>query len=166
MIPGLFQTEDYARAILSGEPGVEPEQIEEQVTARMERQSILKRTKPPMLWVVLDEGILHRPIGGSAMMLAQLNHLIDLTQAPRITIQVLPLNAYSTPGLLGGFAIARTQGIPDTAYIESAGILGRVTERPEDVSALTFRYEGIRAEALSQRESMKMIKEATQRWTS
>ncbi|MGW0806710.1 helix-turn-helix domain-containing protein [Nonomuraea sp. NPDC002799] len=66
MIPGLFQTEDYARAILSGEPGVGSEQIEEQVTARMERQSILKQTHPPMLWVVLDEGILHRPIGDSA----------------------------------------------------------------------------------------------------
>jgi transcriptional regulator with XRE-family HTH domain len=166
MIPGLFQTEDYARAILSGEPGVGPEQIEEQVTARMERQAILKRANPPMLWAVLDEGILHRPIGSSATMSAQLNHLIELGQAPRITIQILPLNAYSTPGLLGGFAIARTQGIPDTAYIESSGHLGRVTERPGDVSVLTCRYEGIRSEALSQRESTKMIKEATQRWTS
>jgi transcriptional regulator with XRE-family HTH domain len=166
MIPGLFQTEDYARAILSGEPGVGPEQIEEQVTARMERQATLKRVNPPMLWAVLDEGILHRPIGNSATMSAQLNHLLELGQAPRITIQILPLNAYSTPGLLGGFAIARTQGIPDTAYIESSGNLGRVTERPGDVSVLTCRYEGIRAEALSQRESTKMIKEATQRWTS
>ncbi|GAA3214238.1 helix-turn-helix domain-containing protein [Nonomuraea helvata] len=166
MVPGLFQTEDYARAILSGEPGAGPEQIEEQVTARMERQSILRRATPPMLWVVLDEGILHRPIGNTAVMSAQLDQLIELALAPRITLQILPFNAYSTPGLLGGFAIAQTQGAPDTAYIESAGILGRVTERPEDVRALTFRYEGIRAEALSQRESMKVIKEATRRWTS
>ncbi|MFD8562422.1 helix-turn-helix domain-containing protein [Streptosporangium canum] len=166
MVPGLFQIEDYARAILSGEPGTGPEQVEEQVTARMERQNILRRAIPPMLWVVLDEGILHRPIGSPAMMSAQLNHLIELAQAPRITIQILPLSAHSTPGLLGGFVIAQTQGVADTAYIESAGILGRVTERPEDVRALTFRYEGIRAEALPQRESLKLIKEATQQWTS
>lgn len=166
MVPGLFQTEDYARAILSGEPGAGPEQVEEQVTARMERQNILRRANPPMLWVVLDEGILHRPISSSAVMSAQLNHLVELAQTPRITIQILPLSAYSTPGLLGGFVIAQTQGVADTAYIESAGILGRVTERPEDVSALTFRYEGIRAEALPQRESLKLIKEAIQQWTS
>lgn len=107
MIPGLFQTEDYARAILSGEPGAGPEQIEEQVTSRMERQSVLRRAIPPMLWVVLDEGILHRPIGSSTVMSAQLDHLVELAQAPRITLQILPLNAYSTPDFWEGSPLPR-----------------------------------------------------------
>ncbi|GAA3125004.1 hypothetical protein GCM10017600_30110 [Streptosporangium carneum] len=99
-------------------------------------------------------------------MSARLERLVELAQTPRITIQVLPFSARSTPGLLGGFVIAQTQGMADTAYIESAGLLGRVTERPEDVSALTFRYEGIRAEAAPQRESVELLKEATQKWMS
>jgi transcriptional regulator with XRE-family HTH domain len=166
MIPGLLQTEDYARAILSGDVGGTPEQTEEQVAARMERQSILRRPKPPLLWFVLDEGVLQRPIGSPAVMAAQLDHLLEVGRASRITIQVLPFRAYCTAGLAGGFVIAEAQGVSDTAYVESAGILGRVTERPEDVRALTFRYEGIRSEAISQRESQELIKETLQRWTS
>lgn len=166
VIPGLLQTEDYARAILSGEIGVNAEQIEEQVLARMERQSILRRPKPPLLWVVLDEGVLKRPVGSPAVMAAQLDHLLQAGQASRVTIQVLPHSAYSTTGLAGGFVIAYAQGAADTAYVESAGILGRVTERPEDIRTLTFRYEGIRSEALPRRESTELIKEAMHRWTS
>ncbi|MFD8527284.1 Scr1 family TA system antitoxin-like transcriptional regulator [Streptosporangium canum] len=166
VVPGLLQTEDYARAVLSGDIGVTPEQVEEQVTARMERQNILKRLQPPLLWVVIDEAVLHRPIGSPAVMAAQIAHLLEAGQAPRITIQVLPLKAYSTTGLAGGFAIAQTQGVFDTAYVESAGVMSRVTERPEDVSVLAYRYDGIRSEALSQRESLELIKETLQRWTS
>jgi transcriptional regulator with XRE-family HTH domain len=166
VVPGLLQTEDYARAILSGDIGVTSEQIEEQVTTRMERQSILRRPKPPLFWVVIDEAVLNRPIGSHAVMAAQLSHLLEAGQAPRITIQVLPFKAYSTTGLAGGFAIAQARGTFDTAYVESAGVMSRVTERPEDVSVLTYRYEGIRSEALSQRESLELIKETTQRWTS
>lgn len=165
VVPGLLQTEDYARAILSGEPGVAPEEIEEHVAARMERQSILRRPKPPMLWAVLDEGVLHRPIGSPAVMAAQLAHLLEVGQAPRITVQVLPLKAYSTTGLLGGFAISEAHGSPDTAYVEGASN-AQVTDWTESVKTLTFRYEGIRSEALSQRESLELIKETMQRWTS
>lgn len=166
VVPGLLQTEDYARAILGGEIGVTPEQIEDQVTARMERQAILKRAVPPLFWAVIDEAVLHRPIGSPAVMAAQVTHLFEVAQTSRIAIQVLPLSACSTTGLGGGFAIAQTQGVFDTAYVESAGVMSRVTERPEDVSVLTYRYEGIRSEALSKRESLELIKETLQRWTS
>ncbi|GII81952.1 transcriptional regulator [Sphaerisporangium rufum] len=166
MVPGLLQTEEYARAILSGEVGVTPEQVEEQVATRMERQSILRRPKPPLLWFVLDEGVLRRPVGSPAVMVEQLDHLLKMAETPRITIQILPYSAYSTTGLAGGFVIAQSDGVADAAYVESAGILGRVTERAQDVRALTFRYEAIRSEALSQRESIKLIKEIRQRWTS
>ena len=82
VVPGLLQTEDYARAVLSGDAGVAPEQIEEQVIARMERQSILRRPKPPLLWVVIDEAVLHRPIGSPAVMSAQLTHLLEARPSP------------------------------------------------------------------------------------
>jgi transcriptional regulator with XRE-family HTH domain len=164
-VPGLLQTEDYARAMLSGEPGVTSEEIEQYVIARMERQSILRRPKPPMLWVVLDEGVLHRPIGSHAVMAAQLARLLEVGQTPRTTIQVLPRSAYSTTGLLGGFAISQAHGTPDTAYVEAASN-AQVTDWTESVRTLAFRYEGIRAEALSQRESMKLIEETMQQWTN
>jgi transcriptional regulator with XRE-family HTH domain len=166
VVPGLLQTEDYARAVLSGDVGATSEQIEMQVIARMERQAILTRPTPPLLWFVIDEAVLHRPIGSPAVMSAQLARLLEAGQAPRITIQILPLNAYSTTGLAGGFAIAQAPGVFDTAYVESAGIMSRVTERPEDISVLTYRYEGIRSDALPQRESLELIKETLQRWTS
>ncbi|XVQ88449.1 helix-turn-helix domain-containing protein [Microbispora siamensis] len=166
LVPGLLQTEDYARSILSGEPGATAEEIEKHVVARMERQTILRRPKPPMLWVVIDEGVMHRPIGNPAVMAAQLAHLLEASQAPRITIQVLPLDAGSTSGLTGAFAIAQTEGVCDTAYVESPGIMSRVTESPEDVRGLMFRFEGIRADALPQRKSLKLIEETMKRWTS
>ncbi|MBF8188431.1 helix-turn-helix domain-containing protein [Nonomuraea sp. K274] len=166
VVPGLLQTEEYARAVLSGEVGAAPEQIEERVIARMERQSILQRPKPPLLWVVIDEAALHRPIGNPSVMSAQLTHLLEAGQAPRITIQVLPLKTYCTTGLAGGFSIAQAHGVFDTANVESAGIVSRVTERPEDVKVLTYRYEAIRSDALPQRESLELIKETLQRWTN
>ncbi|WP_248961078.1 helix-turn-helix domain-containing protein [Sphaerisporangium perillae] len=164
VIPGLLQNEDYARAILSGDVGVTAEQIEEQVTARMERQVILNRPKPPLLWIVIDEGVLRRPVGSPAIMAAQLERILHAGQEPHIIIQILPYDAYSTTGLAGAFVIAQAEGVADTAYVESAGILGRVTERAGDVRTLIFRYEGIRAEALSRRESLGLIKDRMQRW--
>ncbi|GAA3087775.1 helix-turn-helix domain-containing protein [Streptosporangium carneum] len=166
IVPGLLQTEGYARAVLTSEPGTTPEQIEEHTTARMERQNILRRTTPPMMWVLLDESVLDRPIGSPAVMAAQLSHLADVTQSLRIVVQVVPLSAYSAVGLLGAFVIATARGEPDTAYIDSAGISVRVTGRPEDVTSLAFRYDAIRAEALSQRESLILIKEKMRRWTT
>ncbi|WP_433497271.1 DUF5753 domain-containing protein [Sphaerimonospora sp. CA-214678] len=149
----------------SGEPGVSVEEIEKHVIARMERQAILNRPKPPMLWVVIDEGVMHRPIGSPAVMAAQLTHLLEADQTPRITLQILPLNAYSTTGLLGGFAIATARGTAETAYVEAA-CNAQVTDWMESVGTLALRYEGIRAEALPQRESLKLIEETMKRWTS
>jgi transcriptional regulator with XRE-family HTH domain len=166
IVPGILQTEDYARAILNGDIGVTPEHVEEQVKARIERQAILKRPTPPLLWIVIDESVLHRPIGNPEVMKAQLERLLQAGHTPRIGIQVLPLSAYCTAGVAGGFAIAQAHGTMETGYVESAGVLGRVTERQEDVKALIYRYDAIRSEALSKRESLNLIKETMQRWTS
>ncbi|MEU7830537.1 MULTISPECIES: helix-turn-helix transcriptional regulator [unclassified Nonomuraea] len=158
IVPGLLQTTDYARAIFTGKPGTTPEQVEEALAARMERQAILARSKPPMFWAVLDEGILYRPVGGETVTRLQLEHLIVLAESTRITIQVLPYSALSTTGLLGGFMLAKVNGMPEAAYLESAG-QGQVRDAPDEVAALSVRYDAICAEALPQHVSLKVIKE-------
>ncbi|WP_248961711.1 helix-turn-helix domain-containing protein [Sphaerisporangium perillae] len=167
MVPGLLQTEDYARAVLSRKPGITAEQAEEHVTARMDRQSILKRSMPPMLWVILDEGILHRPISGSAVMKGQFEYLLEVGANPCISLQVLPYRACSVVGLMGGFVIAdMPKGALPAAYIESQSTEDRVSDRPEEVKGLALRYDMIRVDALPRCESLSMIKETMRRWTA
>ncbi|GAA0823427.1 helix-turn-helix transcriptional regulator [Streptosporangium amethystogenes subsp. fukuiense] len=165
VVPGLLQTRDYAEAMLRGEPRITPEQLEEYVSARMDRQTILSRPTPPMLWAVIDESVLFRPVGEDHVMAAQLKHLAEAGERPDIAIQVLPTQARTTTGVSGGFVIAQAhRGMLNAAYVESAGA-GQVTDRPDEVAVLALRYETIRVEALSQRESLKLIKETIKRWT-
>ncbi|GAA4204729.1 helix-turn-helix transcriptional regulator [Streptosporangium oxazolinicum] len=165
MVPGLLQTEDYARAILSREPGVDDEQIEESVTARMDRQNILKRSMPPMLWIVLDEGVLHRPIASPEVMRGQFEHLLEAGENLRVSLQILPYKAHSVVGLLGGFVVAEmSRSAAPVAYIDSQSTEDRVTDRPEEVKGLAFRHDVIRADALSRHDSLGMIKETIRGW--
>ncbi len=163
-VPGLLQTEDYARLVIRGEPGLTDQQVEKLVEARMQRQEIFARTIPPMFRVVLDEGILQRPIGGKKVMEHQLKRLIEAVESPRICIQVSPLALGATTGLLGGFVIAQLPGGADTVYIDSA-THGHVTNRLEDVEAVYSRYDTIRAEALPQHVSIELVREAKKLWT-
>src|SRR5581483_7562010 len=93
-VPGLLQTEDYARAVTmlrhSADP---PKEIEMRIGLRMARQQILTRPEPPNLWVVLDEAVLRRPIGSRAVMRAQLKHMLELSERQNVTIQLIPFNA-------------------------------------------------------------------------
>ncbi|MEV4181117.1 helix-turn-helix transcriptional regulator [Streptosporangium canum] len=167
MVPGLLQTEDYARAILNSKPGTTAEQAEEKVAARMERQRILRRPTPPMLWIVLDEGVLHRPVAGPDVMRCQFEHLLDAGESPRISMQVLPCTAQNVLGLLGSFTIADLpRGNRPVAYIDSQSMDDRVSDRSHDMRNLAFRYDTIRADALSRRESLTLIKETMRRWTT
>ncbi|MEV6984489.1 Scr1 family TA system antitoxin-like transcriptional regulator [Sphaerisporangium sp. NPDC051017] len=158
VFPGLLQTEDYARAIFRGEPRSTSEMVEKQVTARMERQKIFGRPEPPMYWVVLDEGVLHRIVGDHDVMIGQLKHLEELAELPHISIQILPFSARSTAGLEGGFVVAQTPGSPDTGYIEAVGH-GQLVDRVEEVRRIVAKYEVIRAEALPRRASLVQIRE-------
>jgi hypothetical protein len=130
-----------------------------------ERQRVFSRPEPPMFWAVLDEGVLHRPVGDARVMAGQLDRLVEAGTLPYITVQILPLSTYSTTGLEGGFIIAQARGVPDTVYLESAGH-GQVVDRAEVVEDLTTRYEVIRAEALPQRASLDLIREAMERWAT
>ncbi|MGC5009311.1 helix-turn-helix domain-containing protein [Streptosporangium sp. DT93] len=163
VVPGLLQIEEYARAVIRCEPGITEEQTEKAVAARMERQEIFRRTNPPLFRAVLDEGVLHRPVGSKEVMRRQFERLMEAVESPRIGIQVIPAARGVMTGLLGGFAIAQIPGGPDNVYIESI-IHGHVTSRPEDVEAIHSRYDTLRAEAQPQHMSIELIREAGKLW--
>ncbi|MEU0517280.1 helix-turn-helix transcriptional regulator [Streptosporangium sp. NPDC006007] len=157
VLPGLLQTEAYARAMLiGGRPGDSPEQVDEMVAARLERQEVLDRRDSPAFWVVLDEGVLHRAIGGSQVMQEQLARLVEAAQRPRITVQVIPRETVAHPGLAGAFVIAGFKSGLDTVYLETAAH-GHIVQRREDVETVTYVFDALRAEALPQRASLELI---------
>src|SRR6185437_606986 len=121
VVPGLLQTEAYARAILSTRVGSTAEELDEAVAARIGRQRILDREHPPELWVILDEMVLRRPVGGPEIMREQLAHLTQAARRPHIVIQVIPLAAGAHEGMRGGaFVIAEFADSAAVAYQDAA----------------------------------------------
>ena len=118
-VPGLLQTEDYARAVtMLGYSN--PREINRRVSLRLARQAVLTRDDPPSLWVVLDEAVLRRPIGGANAMRAQLKHLIEMSQRPNVSIQVVPFKAGGHAAAGGPFSLLRfaEYDLPDVVYLE------------------------------------------------
>jgi hypothetical protein len=138
-VPGLLQTEDYARALTTaGYPNATPEQTERRVALRLARQQILARPDPPRLWMVIDEAVLRRPVGGPAVMRAQLGGLIDAVGRPTTTLQVLPFAAGAHPVMYGMFHLLRFPAaeLPDIAYGENL-TSAFYLDKPADVAAYT-----------------------------
>ena len=119
-VPGLLQTEGYARALIRMGNAPTEEDVLRRAEARMSRQDILTRETPPKVWAVMDEGALRRPIGGEAVMREQLKHLIDMCDHPAVTVQVLPFSGVSHPAMGGPFTILRFSepDLRDVVYIE------------------------------------------------
>jgi transcriptional regulator with XRE-family HTH domain len=165
VVPGLLQTQDYARALLANRIGGSPEHTDEIVAARMARQSILARDTPPELWVVIDEAVLHRPVGGPLVMREQLSHLIKAAQRPSIVLQVIPAAVAVHDGLPGaGFIIAAFEKAPQVAYQDTA-VRGQVIEDGDDISVLLGTWDRLRAEALPRTASVDLIEEVAKTWT-
>jgi transcriptional regulator with XRE-family HTH domain len=124
LVPGLLQTEAYARAVLTAiRLEDERDEIERRVTLRMERQALLTGKDAPRYWVVLDEALLHRQIGGPTVMREQLQRLIDVAELSNVTLQVLPLTSGAHAGLDGEFTVLRYRepADPDVVFIENTG---------------------------------------------
>jgi transcriptional regulator with XRE-family HTH domain len=166
LVPGLVQTGDYARAVLRGaQVDAADEQIEEQVGARMQRQEVLIKKDPPHLWCVIDEGVLHRCIGDREIMHDQLIHLAEMSDRPRVSVQVVPFEAGARTGLLGAFIVADLDGVRDILYLETATV-GQVVEVPSAVSKAAIVFDTLRSEALPRGTSRDLImKVAEERWT-
>lgn len=167
LVPGLLQTADYARALFRAwQSGISDEELEELVSARIDRQAILDRPQPPELWAVIDEVVLHRLIGSRKIMHDQLLYLADTSSRPSITVQVVPAEAGAHAGLLGAFIVAGfDDGAPSILYAETA-VEGQTIERSALVKKAALAFDRLRAEALPHRASRDMIgKVAERRWT-
>ena len=144
VVPGLLQTGEYARAILSARPDGNLDDLDEQVAARLARQAILDRTGAPQLWCILDEGVLHRAIGGGKVMRSQLCRLAKAAEHPKTTIQVIRSGG-AHAGLLGGFIIADLDSRPSMAYLETAAH-GQVTDSALATAHVALSFDRLRAD--------------------
>jgi transcriptional regulator with XRE-family HTH domain len=153
VVYGLLQTEEYARAVLA--TGM-PDDLDGLVAARMERQRILEREQPPLAWAILDEAVLHRPIGGPEVMRGQLARLLEFTGHRWMRVQVLPNVAGEHASLAGSFNLLRFEEDPDVVYTEDV-IAGHMTANPETVKEAARRYAHLQAAALSVEASAALI---------
>ncbi|GAA4001247.1 helix-turn-helix transcriptional regulator [Streptomyces marokkonensis] len=153
VVYGLLQTEEYARAVLA--TGM-PDDLEGLVAARVERQRVLERDQPPLAWVVLDEAVLHRPVGGRGVMRRQLARLLEFTRNRWMQVQVLPNEAGAHASLAGSFNFLRFEDDPDIVYTEDV-ISGHMTASPETIKEAALRYARLQATALSVEDSAELI---------
>jgi transcriptional regulator with XRE-family HTH domain len=160
-VHGLFQTEDYARAVTRlGLAPVSPAETERRVGLRVKRQDLLTRVSPPAIWSVMDEAVLRRPVGGAAVMRAQLRHLIEAAKAPEVTLQVVPFARGGHAGASGSFTILRfeEQYLPDVVYIEQ--LTGAVyLEQRSDVEHHLAVMDRLSSQALPPAASTRFIEQ-------
>lgn len=159
VVPGLLQTEGYARAMIrTGRPDIDTEEAEKRVRVRMNRQSLLTQDDPLDLWIVLDEAVLHRPVGGRAVTREQFDHLVRVADLPNVTLQVLPFATGPHAGMDGTFTIL--------LYEESAGqnlvfvsnaAGGLFLEKEEELQRYSFVFDHLRATALDPEDTVTMI---------
>lgn len=164
LVPGLFQTEGYARAILVTHPNTTADEVEERLAARMARQKVLRREDPPapLVWMLLDEAVLRREIGGAKVMHDQLAHLADAARCPNVTVQVIP-RVLAHPGLHGAFAIAETSEMPAIVYLETADD-GQTVDDPDLGARMSVRFDALRTEVLTGSASLSLIEKVMDEW--
>jgi transcriptional regulator with XRE-family HTH domain len=165
IVPGLLEIADYARAVFGTRSGVTSEEIDEQVTARLKRQEILDRDLPPELWVIIDEAVLRRPVGGPYVMREQVRHLIEMAHRPRVSLQVIPATVTHLGLSAGGFAIADCLDAPTVGFQDTPSY-GQVVDRAEDVAALISWWDTLVREALPLAASQALLEEAAKSWTA
>jgi hypothetical protein len=164
LVPGLLQTGEYARALLCTKVGATEDEVDQLVTARLERQAILDRDNPPLFWVLIDEDALHRPVGGRDVMRVQVEHVAEMAGRPNVVVQVIPADVGAHQGLVGAFVIADFAKAPSIVYLETA-LTGLVVERAEDVAAVTLTYDTLKTEALPRAASLGLLREVAKTWT-
>ncbi|GAA1820457.1 helix-turn-helix transcriptional regulator [Actinomadura chokoriensis] len=156
-VPGLLQTEYYARALLRTGPARDSEQkIEQHVAARMNRQQILTRDAPPLFWVIMDESVLRRPVGGAEIMRDQFAWLVETAKSPDVILQVLPFAAGAHAGMNGSMILFSLPDQSDVIYASGFGG-GQIIGCPEEVDECRLALDVLRACALPPDDSVQMI---------
>lgn len=158
-IPGLLQTEEYARAVVRlGHPRSSPRDIERRVDLRMRRQRLLEGDGAPRLWAVMDEASLRRPLGSPQMMRAQFERLLEAAQLPNVTLQVAPFHVGGLAAAGGPITILRFQepDLPDIVYLEQL-TSALYLDKQDDVDNYLAVLDRLCAEALSPRETLGFL---------
>ncbi|WP_142065405.1 helix-turn-helix domain-containing protein [Pseudonocardia kunmingensis] len=170
LIPGLLQTRSYAKQINSMPPGyTDEEEIERRVHVRLERQSLLTRPRAPHLTAILNEAVLHRPVGGEAVMAEQLDHLLEVTQQASVSIRILPWSA-GVHGGMGASAFAlldfpadpRTGEPLEPSLVYADTLTGAMyLNKADEVGAYRLVWDDLQKRALDEAKSRKMISAAS-----
>jgi len=159
LVPGLMQTREYARAVSrAARPDLSPEAIERKVDLRMERQQLLLADDAPDFWLVMDEAVLHRWVGGKDVMREQLLRVLELAEHTNVTLQILPFDIAEHPGMDGAFVIL---GFPepedsDVVYLDNA-TGGLYLETDAELGRYKLMFDHLRAAALKPDVSMERV---------
>ncbi|QIZ33653.1 helix-turn-helix transcriptional regulator [Saccharopolyspora sp. ASAGF58] len=166
VVPGLLQTQDWARAVMAGgSPGVAADVIERRVLARIARQQILTKQHPMKLHAIIEEAVLERPIGTNPVMRRQLERLLDEGKKEHITIQVLPMTAGASPAVDGPFAIlSLPDPVPDFGLAEAPGRMVYIEDR-DAVREYTLRFGILTERALSPAKSAERLAQAARKYS-
>jgi transcriptional regulator with XRE-family HTH domain len=163
-VPGLFQTEAYARATLAG-GRFTPTEIEQAIAARLARQEVLSRADPPQFVAVIDEAVIRRQVRGRPdVMREQLEQLAERAGQPHVHLHVVPAETGIHLGLTGAFIIAEASDGHRVAHADSQ-LEAQITDEPADVGRLAKTWESIRSEALPHHQSLTLIEEVVKAWT-
>ncbi|WP_262283220.1 helix-turn-helix transcriptional regulator [Micromonospora sp. MA102] len=164
VVPGLLQTEEYARALYDGAGQLLGDEVEQQVVARLARQAVLNRPGPPQLVAVFDYTVLERPVGGPKVMREQLRQLVEVGRRPRVHLHLVPRGTGAYPGLNGAFVLATPPDGDDVGYLDNQ-LHGTIVERTVDVNSLRQIWESVRAEAMPHGATLAAISKAAEQWT-
>ncbi|GGY73087.1 transcriptional regulator [Streptomyces olivaceoviridis] len=167
LVTGLLQTRAYAEALVQGAlPETSTTEIEKRVQVRMRRQErITAQANPLRLWVVLDEAALKRVVGSRLVMREQLEHLIEMSQLPHVTVQVLPFDVGAHPGLNGQYAILEFADAADSSVVYLEGVTSDLyLEKAQDVQKYAVMYEHLRAQSLNVEASRKFIADVAKQY--
>ncbi|GIJ07430.1 Scr1 family TA system antitoxin-like transcriptional regulator [Micromonospora andamanensis] len=164
-VPGLLQTEAYARAVFESDPLLDPGEIERRLADRLNSQQVLYAERSPRIAAVLDESVLRRRVGGRKVMREQVLHLVRLAgEHPHLRIQVVPTSAEEYPGLNGPFILASLAGGVEVAFL-GGQIGGQELDGAADLMRLQRTWEATLAVAQPPQESIELLKELAETWS-
>ena len=162
LIPGLLQTSAYAEAVFRAYKPTAPDtEIAELVTARLQRACLLDDPTTPLLWAILDEAVLRRPVGGGPVMSEALDHVAELARGHRVIVQVLPFAAGAHAALTGPLKLMDFEDAPSLSFVEGPDI-GKLLDDPATVKRHTLTFNLLQASAHSPQDSLALIESVAQ----
>lgn len=163
-LPGLLQTEAYARATLAGE-ALSSEEVDRLVASRIGRQAVLTQERPPLFVALFDVAAIQRlSVQTTPMMAEQIDYLVSCAEMPNVQVHVVPSGIGMYPGFGGPFIIAETREGARFAHVDSQ-LAAQITSRSDEIATLASRWERIRSSALPADQSLDLIKKAATSWT-